>query len=356
MTLFADRLRKLARVTLAAALGAGLGLGLGAERAAYAQANYEAMVAAAKREGKVLAYGEIITPTWRAVKEGFEKKYPGITMEFVYLSGQPMMTRVLTEQDAGRHLNDVLVLDTLRLPVLRDKGYLAKYDSIEAANYDKIWHSDPPGYWINNHVYLGGIMYNTALVPADQAPKSFDDLLKPQWKGKIALVSPVSNDLIFYMFAGFVRDWGEAKAFDFFAKLKAQEPLVFGPGGIRVSQGVSTGEFPIGIGFIGHVYSVGAGPNGKMALVPTKPTYALSGPGVAVMAKAPNPNAARLLADYMNSREVQEEHIVTLGYRTSFRGVKANPTISDLEVVVAPTPEGEAKDKLQNRIREALGL
>jgi iron(III) transport system substrate-binding protein len=320
-----------------------------------AQADHEQLVAAAKKEGRVMAYGELITPTWRAFKAGFEKAYPGITMEFVYQSGQPMMTRILAEQDAGRHVADVLALDVLRLPILREKGYLAQYLSRESRNYDKQWQSDPPGYWTENHVYLGGIMYNKKLVPPDKAPKSFEDLLKPEWKGKIAMVSPVANDLIFYMFAGLVRDMGEERAFRFFRALKDQGALVFGPGGIRVSQGVNTGEFSIGVGFIGHVYSVGGGDSGNMAFVPTNPTYALSGPGVCVMKNAPHPNAARLLADYMNSREAQEI-VVDLGYFSSFRGLQAKSALTKLNVSVAPTPQGEKKDRLQERIKDALGL
>jgi len=265
------------------------------------------------------------------------------------------VTRILAEQDAGRHVADVLALDVLRLPILREKGYLAQYLSREHRNYDRPWLSDPPGYWTENHVYLGGIMYNKKLVPPDKAPKSFEDLLKPEWKGKIAMVSPVANDLIFYMFAGLVRDMGEERAFRFFRALKDQGALVFGPGGIRVSQGVHTGEFSIGVGFIGHVYSVGGGDSGNMAFVPTNPTYALSGPGVCVMKNAPHPNAARLLADYMNSREAQEI-VVDLGYFSNFRGLQAKSALTKLTVSVAPTPQGEKKDRLQERIKDALGL
>ncbi|HYG85423.1 MAG TPA: extracellular solute-binding protein [Azospirillum sp.] len=322
---------------------------------AAAQESDPALVQAALKEGKVMAYGELITPTWRSIKEGFEKKYPGITMEFVYLSGAPMMNRIMSEQDAGRYVADILALDTLRLPALLEKGYLANYVSPQQQHYEKSWWSDPPGYWIQNHVYLAGIMYNKKIVPAAEAPKSFEDLLDPKWTGKIAMVSPVANDLMLYLFAGLIRDMGEERAFALFEKLAAQKPYIFGPGGIRVSQGVNTGEFPIGVGFIGHVYSVGSGESGNMGLVPTKPTYAVSGPGIAVMAHAPNPNAARLLVDYMHSKEVQEM-IASLGYFSSYPNIKAQPSMEGLSVTVAPSPQGDAAATLRARIQKIFGL
>ncbi len=81
-----------------------------------------ALVAAAQKEGKVMLYGEIITPTQRALKAAFEKKYPGVTVDLLYLSGAPMMNRVMSEQDAGRYVADTLMLDALRLPALLAKG------------------------------------------------------------------------------------------------------------------------------------------------------------------------------------------------------------------------------------------
>lgn len=329
--------------------------GLAWSAPALAQESDPALVKAAQKEGHVMLYGELITPTSRAIKKGFEAKYPGITMEFIYLSGAPMMNRLMSEQDNGRYLADVLALDALRLPLIKDKGYLAEYVSPQQVHYDKQWLSEPPGYWIQNHVYLGGIMYNKDMVSAADAPKTWRDLLDPRWKGKIAIVSPVANDLVFYMFAGLVRDMGEEEAFKYFKALEKQDPYIFGPGGIRVSQGVHAGEFPIGIGFTGHVYSVGGGEDGNMAIVPLKPVYALSGPGIAVMAHAPHPNAARLLADYINSKEVQEI-ISAAGYFSNYPDVDAPPSMKKLQVVKAPTPQRAEADALRARFAKVFGL
>lgn len=329
-------------------------LALSAFAAAESRAQPADLIANATKEGKVMIYGEMITPTMRAIKEGFEAKYPGITMEFIYLSGAPLMNRIVSELDAGRNLADVIAIDTVRMPILRDKGYLTPYESVNQANYDKQWWSSPPNLWVRNHLYLGGIMYNSKSVAAADVPKTYEDLLDPKWRGKIALVSPVANDLLFAMFAAFVRDMGEPKAYQFFERLAAQKPLVFGPGGIRVSQGVGTGEFPIGIGFVGHVFSVGREPGYNMAVAQTSPLYALGGPGFAVVKTAPHPNAARLAVDYMLSNVAQDK-IATMGYRSNDPKVKGIPDLTGAKVSVAPVLTGPDADKLRNKLKELFG-
>jgi ABC-type Fe3+ transport system substrate-binding protein len=318
-------------------------------------AQSDELIAAAKKEGKVMIYGEMITPTLRAVKEGFEAKYPGITMEFIYLSGAPLMNRIVSEQDAKRYLADVIAIDSVRMPVLIEKGYIAPYRSSQIDYYDAKWLSaNPSDMWIRNHLYLGGVMYNTKAVPPDQVPKTFDDLLDPKWKGKIAMVSPVTNDLIFTMYAGLVRDWGEPRAYKFFDALAAQKPLVFGPGGIRVSQGVGTGEFPLGIGFIGHTYSVGLEPGYNMAVAPINPLYAVGGPGFALVKTAPHPNAGKLVIDYMLSTPVQEK-IASMGYRTNNKDAKGMASLNAAPMSVGPVLEGAEADKLRTKLKQLFG-
>lgn len=311
------------------------------------------LVAGAEKEAHVMLYAEMITPILRSIKQGFQAKYPGISMDFVYLSGNPLMNRVNTEQSAGRYIVDTLVTDALRLPDLKQKGYLAAYVSTESGHYDAKWKSQPEGYWIQTHFYPTGIMSNTKAVAADAVPRSYQDLLLPQWKQKLALVTPIDNELMFYHFAGMVRDMGEDKAFAFFKGLAAQQPLIFGPGGVRVSQGVGTGEFPVGFGFVAHVYTIGK-ETGNMAIAPVSPIYIGSGPGTTVMAHAPHPNAARLLADYINSAEVQDM-LTSIGYISTHDQAKRPAQMDKLDVRQAPTPQGEQAAALRAKLKEIFG-
>ena len=315
------------------------------------------LVEAAKKEGKVVAYGETITPSWKKIKAGFEAKYPGITMEFVYLPTVQSLNRAMQEQDAGQHIADVMNIDAPYYDPLIKKGYIAQYVSAEAANYDAQWKSSPEGYWVRTYVSLVGVMYNRKLVPENARPDQLSKILDPRWKGKVAIVSPILNSLTLSWYAALVDDWGKEKAYGFFKSLAAQQPRMFN-GGLPVSQGINTGEFPIGLGFVAHVWAVGGGPQkSSMAFAPERTMYASGGAAVAVMKNAPHPNAARLLSDYMTGREGAELN-AELGYLTTYRGLNSIPEMQNINVKLPPSPIGARAadfEALKKDLRDIFG-
>src|SRR5262249_28728137 len=81
---------------------------------------------------------------------------------------------------------DAIELTTGGLYPLRDAGLLQSYWSPEMAAYPK--ESMEPGhYWVLDYESYLSLGYNTDLVPEADAPKTYDDLLNPKWKGKMAL-------------------------------------------------------------------------------------------------------------------------------------------------------------------------
>jgi iron(III) transport system substrate-binding protein len=74
--------------------------------------------------------------------------------------------------------------------------------------------------------------YNTKLVPKDQVPQSFEDLLDPKWKGKIAWrIESASGTSLFL--TNLRLAWGEERAMDYFKKLSQQKIVNFGSGSAR---------------------------------------------------------------------------------------------------------------------------
>lgn len=345
MNIIRSRTRRFAVLGIALCLAATV-------RPVLAQESSPALVEAARKEGKVMLYSGLITPTLRSIKAAFEKKYPGITLEVLSLSTAPMMNRITSETAAGRHLADVVAFDSKWYPQLLDKGLFARYDTPQAVNYDRSRYSQPPGYWIEAFPYAVGILYNRNQVPPERVPRSFEDLLKPEWKNKMAVVSPATNELILLFAGGFIRDRGEAKAFEYFRALAAQKVLTFGPSGIRVSQGVASGEFPVGIGFVSHVYSMDG--NKNLGFAAAAPVYEMKGPGAAVMAKAPQPNAARLLVDFFYSREAQEL-ITRSGYRSYHKSVKPPQGMENTRFIEAAYPDQKESEALRKKLVEVFG-
>jgi iron(III) transport system substrate-binding protein len=271
---------------------------------------------AIKSEGKVSGYGVLVDSQFKTLNDLMEKNY-GIGVEPFRGDTATIMSRIDTEESAGKHLWDFSVLEAPFQDQLVQKKYLQKLPAGLEERFPEKWR-DPNGYYATFTLYPLTIIYNTDLVPKGQEPKSFDDLLDPKWKGKIAMTDPVLNEAFLRWFE-VMREARGAGADDFFQKLNANNPTFF-QSGLTVSTNVNQGQFPLGIGFMTHVLSVG-GPNGHMNFVPLNPMYATSG-AFALSANAPHPNAAKATADLFLSSDYLQAS-ADLGYPVTLPGLKS---------------------------------
>src|ERR1041385_2111996 len=160
------------------------------------------------------------------------------------------------------------------------------------------------------------LMYNSNLVKADQAPKSYEDLLNPSWKGKM-LFDPEAG----YILAALEDAWGREKAVGYLSRLSKQD-LSYRRGGALTTQVVTSGEFPIGIAINGETSAAirekGA-PLGFKVLAPTivKPE------GLFLAKNAPHPHAALLFVEGVLSEEAQSFLATTLGKGSAMKGVRS---------------------------------
>jgi iron(III) transport system substrate-binding protein len=138
----------------------------------------------AKKEGQLQLYaiGTQNDPLYKA----FNAKYPFIKIE-VKKNDTAVMTRLMMEEASANTWNvDAIELTTGGLYPLREAGLLQPYWSPEMAAYSK----DAFGLdntWVLDYESYLSLGYNTNLVSEADAPKTYDDLLDPKWKGKIAL-------------------------------------------------------------------------------------------------------------------------------------------------------------------------
>ena len=98
---------------------------------------------------------------------------------------------------------------------------------------------DKQGYWFGFYLVPYAITYNTMLVSKGAAPKSFDDLLNPKWKGQISLEREeylVTQSHMQYM--------GQAKGIEYFKRLARQDPILIN-GHSKQAVLLTAGEFPI---------------------------------------------------------------------------------------------------------------
>ena len=255
-------------------------------------------VAAAKQEGKVVIYGSLESGIMDAVEKAFSAKY-GIPIEYFRASSNKTLDRVLTEQRAGRVQSDVVITNRGPMLLLKKSGAFAKYVSPEASNFpDDV--KDPDG--VLSPIYrevIIGILYNTKLVKPGDAPKSLEDLTTPKWRGKWAMPDPSRHFTTGAWLKNFDKLYGK-NAMAMIRKLAAAKPILV-ESFIPSVQKVISGEALAGITYLKYVHIFGK--DGAPLDYARLPSYLADGHHVAIQAKAPHPNAARLFEDFFISPE-----------------------------------------------------
>lgn len=251
----------------------------------------------AKQERALSFYTNLNIGESKPWLDAFEKKYPFIKTELVRVGGTAIASRVLTEAQTGRHLWDVAGPLMLYAKEILKKGLVAPYESAER-KFFRAEFKDKEALWTALVLNNSAMMYNTKLVPPGMAPRSYDDLLQPFWKGKISM-----DTELYEWFEGQLRVRGREKGLEFMRKLKSQEP-VFRRGRTAQAELVAAGEFAVTVEVYAHraqeIKEKGA-PINWLAVEPV-----LIHPLVGLIAKnAPHPNAARLFMDFILSREGQ---------------------------------------------------
>ncbi|HEX2386123.1 MAG TPA: extracellular solute-binding protein [Candidatus Binatia bacterium] len=259
------------------------------------------LAAQAKKEGALVWYTTLSVPEANEFSAAFEKLYSPIRIEIFRSGAGAISNRIFSEYAAKNYRFDVVQGISSRgvIPALRRRGIIAAYPSPEykfVANDLK----DKDGYWSAMYVNTIVLAYNTRMVKPAEAPKTYDDLLHPRWKGK-----KISNDTEnFAWFDGLLKYWGREKALAYFRKLAAQEQ-VFQRGSRGRIQLAMAGEFPLTIAYGPHVqgYTSRRAPIDWVALEPVVFIF----DSVSMAGKPPHPAAAKLFIDFLFSKSSQQK-------------------------------------------------
>jgi len=189
----------------------------------------------AKQEGRIVFYTSWGAGDAEYVVKAFEKKYAPLRVETVRASSERTLTRLLNEQRANTFLGDVVAVSGVQSGILKAKGALDRYQSSEAANFPADWR-DPDGYGTGLHQTIYVIGYNSRLVAPDAVPKSYEDLLRPRWKGQLGW-----DPEEYYLFGALLKARGKERGLDYWRRLAAQQ-INFRKGYTLISELVSAGE------------------------------------------------------------------------------------------------------------------
>jgi iron(III) transport system substrate-binding protein len=311
------------KLTRRSALAAGAAAATGSfvtfvQAAPPAEAVTPQMIEAAKKEGKVTWYTSVDLPLAEKVAKAFEGKYPGVALK-VERSGAERNFQRISQEHASNIANCDVVnsSDAAHLIIWKREGMLAPYVPEDVARDFPDIHKDPDGMYASWRVTVCPMGFNTKLVKAADAPKSYADLVDPKWSGKIAKAHPGYSGTIMTSTQQLSRDLG----WEWFEKLSK----------LRVMQVQSAIEPP---------KKVAAGERALMAdgteygviemkkkgdpieiIYPTEGCPLITGPS-GVMTRAPNPNAARLFQAWSMSAEGQQLNIDVGALRSAHRQAK----------------------------------
>src|SRR5262249_13367383 len=183
----------------------------------YAQ---EDLVAKAQKERELVVYGTALAAQFDKFSEPFRRRPPFIKTQYSRATGEALTTKILFEASAQQLSPDVVLINNYTHRIFMKKNIITPYLPPTAGNFPQGF-IDKQGYWSVFYLVHYAITYNTMLVPKGAAPKSFDDLLNPKWKGQISLEREeylVTQSHMEYM--------GQAKGIEYFKRLARQNPIL----------------------------------------------------------------------------------------------------------------------------------
>src|SRR5262249_26021476 len=132
------------------------------------------LIEAAKKEGKAIWYTSVELETAEKVGKAFEAKYPGVTLQVERSGAERNYQRIGQEYASGIHNVDVVnSSDAAHFIIWKRQGLLAPFVPEDVAKYFPPEHKDPDGMYATWRMTLSPMGYNTKLVKAEDAPKSF---------------------------------------------------------------------------------------------------------------------------------------------------------------------------------------
>ncbi|NDA45898.1 MAG: extracellular solute-binding protein [Alphaproteobacteria bacterium] len=296
------------------AVAALMGLSVGT-----AQAADQALIDAAKKEGKVVWYTSFVeNQLARPLAAAFEKKYPGVKVEIVAGTATDLLLKLLGEARAGQLRGDVHHGGSAVWPLIKANA-VENYIPEESKNYPAEL-KDPQGRWTADALYFLVAAVNTDIVNAANEPKTYQDLLDPKWKGKIAWTTQLTQGGAAGFIGTMLQSMGNEKGMDYLRKLSAQK-LVNVPSNQRVVlDQVISGEYPMAVATFNNHSDISAAKGAPVKWLKLEPVTATL--DTLMLLKGPNRNAGKLFVEYSLSEEGQKA-VAEAGYLPSHPKVAA---------------------------------
>ncbi|MQA84535.1 MAG: extracellular solute-binding protein [Streptosporangiales bacterium] len=299
---------------------------------------YQAAQRAGQSEVVVYGPGE---EDRRPAYDKFEERFPGIEVRGEFFVGPEMTSKINQEFATGKHIADIAQSgDTAIAPYL-EQNRLEKFVPATAEGLDPSFR-DPDSVVHSSSASTFGILYNTEQVEAAQAPKGWNDLLDPRWRGRMVMEDPTKFGGSFGTLNHLMFDGGYDERF--VQRLSAQNVHLVATAAAS-GTAVATGEFPVAATYPYSFYIRDKAKGAPVEFVfPVDGGNHLSPHYLALLSGAPHPNAAKLLT-WLFTPEGQRALADAGYYPTMPKGPAPGeyPPVDELELL-EPFPIAKVND------------
>lgn len=269
--------------------------------AAAASGASKSLIDAAKTEGSVVWYTSVDTSVAEKIANTFQTKYSGVKVEVNRSGSERVMQRFMQESQANVHAADVIhTSDAGNFVDLKRQNLLMKYVPAAVDKYPPEF-KDKDGFYFVWRSSMSVPAYNPKLVSAQDAPKTWQDLLDPKWKSKMVSAHP--------SYSGTIVTWAAAITSlyktEYLDSLAKQDVMLVQSAADPVTK-VTSGERPLAVNGTDYSYFID-----KKKGNPVEPIYPTDGVPLVtspsgIAADAPHPNAAKLFTEYVFDVEGQQ--------------------------------------------------
>ncbi len=328
-----------AAVAVAAALGAASARALTVDEILNYQGadRQQVLEEGARREGTLLIYsGMIVNQLLRPLTEAFERKYPFIKTRYWRGDSNQVLVKVISEMQANALEADLVEGSGLgAFTVAGSRIVLPFYSPMfQALPGEDI---APDRTWAATRFRYIGLGYNTNFIAPAAAPRSYDDLLDPRWKGKMAWHAGSDASGALVTISTLLATRGEQPTRAYLARLAQQDIAPLAASNRQVVDQVILGEYWIGLGISAHHPVISAGRGAPSATVLLDPIPSLSD-SIQVLKGTRHPHAAMLFVDFILSTQAQRM-MQAAEYFPSNPSVDLSPSLKMLVPRNAGIPE-----------------
>lgn len=282
------------------------------------------LYAAAKEEGSFTIYSAVSEERALNILEKFKEQVPGVEPEFVHLVGSALFQRAEAELNAGTVAADII--ETTDRALAADEVEIGAFEPYCPAFIDEFPENakDSDCNWMVAHIGAYGIAYNNAVVDEADAPTSWEDLLDPKWKGKIAM-GQIGAGGSTWAYNLFLR---QNYGVEFWEGLAKNDPFLTAGAG-DAAEALGRGEVEVAI-LPPSVASASIGTGAPLGIV--RPADGLAGYGhyVGLAKGAENAAAAKLYLNWVSSKAGQTA-VSTNGGDYSLLPGQPGPTLAGEE-------------------------